>query len=272
MSTNEPNRSLGGISSALIALWAIPSIFTVIINAFPQLSKNTFYSITSLIAIDLAGISFLIGAIAFLIAIHRISNQYNEPKIFTYIIFGIVLTIFAMVAVSTVGSALFIQNVAGLPDAWTKFGSYLSGSLGAYVPLYGIATLIFTVAMVYSLNLLAAKSQVKLFKTSGKVFLAGALVQVIVGITFAVWASYYLAPINTYNIVSASVGLIQYVGWALLAIAFFKIPSPPTQMIESSTSGYSSSYTVAGQTKYCIHCGAPNRMDAAYCERCGKKQ
>jgi len=182
MSTTEPNRSLGGVSASLIAFGAFANILVIIGSAYPQATKNDGFALTSSVVNSVAGLLLLIGFIAFLIAVHRFSNQYNEPKIFTYTIFGIVLSIFALVALASVGSALFIQNVAGLPDAWTKFGSYLSGSLGSYVPLYGVASLIFTVAMVYSLNLLSAKSQVKLFKTAGKVFLAGALVQVVVGI------------------------------------------------------------------------------------------
>ena len=113
---------------------------------------------------------------------------------------------------------------------------------------------------VLAFKLLGKKSGVPLFRTGALVLLAGAVVNVAVGIVFAVLTYSGSIDYNTYLLAAIPGGLVQDVAWVLLAMAFFRIKAPPTQTITPSNVP-----PVAGQMKYCPNCGTPNQTDAAYC-------
>jgi uncharacterized membrane protein len=269
--TVQSGKTIGGTGAALVALGAVTSVFTIIRYLNPN--SETLNSALSSIGAVISLLS-LIGFILFLAAMLNFSRAYSEHKIFHYLLYGIVLNIIAGAIASMIMLAFSLADIARMYAVIspTEIPAYLLGSVSPFVPVFGLVSLLYLVFAVKALNLLSTKSQVQLFNTAGKVFFAAAALQIVAGMTLAIWTLTNSVSLSLYSLVFVPSGLVQSVAWALLAKAFFKIPEPPTQMVESAASSYSSNYAVAGQTKYCIHCGAPNRPDAAYCERCGKKQ
>jgi uncharacterized membrane protein len=267
--TIQSIRSLGGIGSILVALGALSSVFSVIRILFPI--SGALYSGLSLIGDVISFVSF-IGFILFLVAMYNSSRQYNEHKIFNYILYGIIATIAAGLILGIVFALFFLGSFLGGSSFSTttmssSIPNSLEDSLAIFMPVFGLVGLIYIGFTVKSLNLLSAKSQVPLFNTAAKVFLIGAVVQIVMVTVFAILNF----SLDMYSVLSLPGGIIQYLAWALLAMAFFKINMPPTPIVTSSTI-YSSSSASTAQTKYCIHCGAANSPDMIYCVKCGKKQ
>ncbi len=73
-----------------------------------------------------------------------------------------------------------------------------------------------------------------LFRTGASVLLAGAVVNVGVGILLALLMYWGAIDYNTFLLGSIPGGLVQDVAWVLLAMAFFRIKVPPVQSISFS--------------------------------------
>jgi hypothetical protein len=83
--------------------------------------------------------------------------------------------------------------------------------------------------------LLAEKSEVSLFRVSGKVLLASVLVTIVIGIIFAMVSAYISVPYSSISLVGIPGGIVQEVAWIFLAIAHFRIKPPiaPTQPFQT---------------------------------------
>jgi len=58
--------------------------------------------------------------------------------------------------------------------------------------------------------------------------------------------------------------VVLFAAWLVLAIGFFTMKPPTTHIPKYTQAPF-------GQTKYCAHCGTPNRFDTEYCINCGRK-
>ena len=268
--TVASNRMLGGIGACFTAISAVSSVFTLFQYAFPNLgvANLVFASLGGII-----GVLGLVGFIIFFVAMYGFSKDYNEHKIFDYILYGLIITIVAAVIVGIIIVAIAFISLASIIPSFnpsTTSPSAITSSMLTYLapilPAIGAVALIMIVFNVRAFNLLADKSKVSLFRTATKVLLAGALLTIILGIVFAVLAFYSLITFNTLLIMAVPGGIVQDAAWALLAIAFFRIRAPPTPTFSQPTVP-----PAAGQVKYCPNCGAPNQIDAIYCARCGQK-
>lgn len=261
---------IGGIGACLILLGVISTVLILVRFAFPDsMGLNLAHSsVTSVF-----GVLTLVGFVLFFIAMYGFSKDYNEHKIFDYVLYGLIIAIVAAVIAGVFLFVYFFANLSSiLPNLNSEPSSpqISSAMLSAIAPFFGVfgfITLINIVFDVLALNLLAAKSHIRLFRTSAKVFLAGAVVQIVVGLLFAVWASFGSLSLDTIALVAVPGGLVQYIAWALLAKAFFTINVSPIQ-----TSSPSNAYGAAAGQVTCPYCGAQNRPDAVYCVQCGKKQ
>jgi uncharacterized membrane protein len=261
---------IGGIGACLILLGVISTVLTLVRFAFPDsLGLNLAYSAVT----SIFGILTFVGFVLFFIAMYGFSKDYNEHKIFDYVLYGLIIAIVAGVVTGLILLFFFFAtlvsmfpNLNSAPPS-PQISSTVLSAIAPFLGVFGFITLINIVFDVLALNLLAAKSHIRLFRTSAKVFLAGALVQIVVGIVFAVWASSGSVSLETIALVAVPGGLVQYIAWALLAKAFFTINVTPIQT-GSPSNAYSA---VTGQVT-CPYCGTQNRPDAIYCVQCGKKQ
>jgi uncharacterized membrane protein/ribosomal protein L40E len=274
--TIQSNKTLGGVGAILTLLGVIGTILTVFQYSTLDITSATINPITiGVLGVSgiLSALSF-VGFILFLVAMHGFSKDYNEHRIFSYILKGLIATIVLAVVTGVIWFVLFmvsILNVISTLNPVPPASSFQLGSLITpyYAPLMAAMTVVLLVWIIYNYkayNLLADKSGVHHFRNAAKIFVAGAAVNIAVGVFLAALSFSGLVSYNTLLLVSTPGGLIMYVAWAFVAKGFFGIQAPPTQMYTQPAVPQP-----AIQVKYCPNCGAQNRIDSSYCERCGQK-
>ncbi len=267
----QTDKNLGGIGSILVLLGVIGTIINVVRYAY---SSTLFIAGLSLVS-GLFGLISFVGWLLFLVAMYNFSKYYNERRIFNYIVYGIVAAFVAAIIVGVAFALFALGSVLGSSSFPTAGVTSVFESLATFTPIFGAVGLVYIVFKLKALNLVSAKTQIPLFSKSALVFLVGAIVQIVVAIGLVIWASSSLTTISLYTfaLVGLPSALIQYVAWAMLAKAFYSIkPSQIPVAAYSPVYPTSSASAVAGQTKYCIYCGAANSPDITYCVKCGKKQ
>lgn len=214
----------------------------------------------------------LVGFIMFLVAMYGFSKDYLEPKIFNYIIYGLIGSVISAVVILVVWfvfvMAAVILNLESLPTGSSgAIQSWLSPYLSPLTLVTSFVMFVWIFFNYKAYNLLAERSKVNLFKTAAKIFVAGAAINI--GIVVLFVAISYTSGLD-YHILSAAAlpgGIVQYTAWALMGRGFFRIQDPKTtQTVTPAT------YTPAAtQAKYCSNCRATNQEDATYCSHCGQK-
>jgi uncharacterized membrane protein len=193
------------------------------------------------------GIIALAGYILFLVAMHRLSNYYNERSIFSnllraliiQIVTSVVLTVVVLVVVFSIGGLIATSSGTTAPAAVLSL-------LGVYavVALAGFVLSIYC-AVLYkrSFDRLSERSGVDSFRTAGLLYLIGAIL----------------------NIVAVG-SIIMWIAWIFAALGYRKLqplPAAPAPFIPPYQPG-----TIA--VKRCPTCGAENSPDAVYCRNCGR--
>ena len=225
------------------------------------------------VAGGLFGVLSFVGLLLFLLAMYGFSKDYQDHRIFSYLLYGIIITIVAAVIVLAILVIVILFNLSTLfpnlsssaPPS-SQISSEMSKIFGFVFPLFGLVGIIWIAFNVKAFNLLSDKSKVPLFRTGAKVLIAGAIVNIVIAIIFAVVSSYVAVSFNTLLALLTIGGLVQDVAWVLLATAYFRIqvPAAPVQAAINIP-------PVSGQEKYCTYCGAPNQLNALYCSHCGQK-
>ena len=269
--TIESNRTLGGVAAILMIIGVISQASTVFGYVFP----------TSAGALILAGIGGLFGVLSFvgfllfLVAMYGFSKDYQDHRIFSYLLYGIIITIVAAVIVFAIFVIVILFNFANLfpslsssAPSSSQISSEMSKIFGLIFPLFGLVGIIWIAFNVKAFNLLSDKSKVPLLRTGAKVLITGALVNIAIAIVFAVVGSNISVSFNTLLALLTIGGLVQDVAWVLLAMAYFRIQAPAVPMQAAVPINI---LPVSGQVKYCAYCGAPNQQNALYCTHCGQK-
>ena len=269
--TIESNRTLGGVGAILMIIGVISSLFSLFRYIFPDSAGAlAFAGIGSVF-----GILSFVGFILFLVAMYGFSKDYNDHRIFNYLLYGIIITIIAAVVTAVIFFIVLLSNFVSLFPSFsssapssTQISSQLSKIFGLILPLFGLVGVIWIAFNVKAFNLLSDKSKVPLFRIGAKVLLAGALVNIVIAIIFAVVGVYVAIPLETLLALLTIGGLVQDVAWVLLAMAYFRIQVPA---IPAPAATPANIPPVSGQIKYCPNCGALNPQEALYCTRCGQK-
>jgi uncharacterized membrane protein len=260
--TIESNRTLGGVAAILMLIGVISQASTVFGYVFPRSTGTLIFAGIG----SIFGVLSFVGFLLFLVAMYGFSKDYQDHRIFSYLLYGIIITIIAAVVLLAILFIVILFNVATLfpnlsssASQSTQISSQMSRIFGLLFPLFGLVGIIWIAFNVKAFNLLSDKS---------KVLIAGALVNIVLAIIFAVIGTYVSVSFNTLLALLTIGGLVQDVAWVLLAMAYFRIRAPvvPVQTAEPVNIP-----TVSGQVKYCTNCGAPNSIGATYCTRCGQK-
>ncbi len=208
------------------------------------------------------------------------SKDYNDHRIFSYLMYGIVITIIAVVVATAIAVLVVLFNFVtlfpnlGSASSSAQISSSFSKTFGVITPIFGLIGIIWIAFVVRAFNLLSDKSQIPLFRVGAKVLLAGALVNIVIAIIFSVVDIYISIPLNTLLAILTIGGVVQDIAWIFLAMSFFRIQAPALQTVYTQKpSQVPSIYTqvLSGKVKYCPNCGASNQLDASYCTRCGQK-
>ena len=259
----ESGKKLGFAASIINVI--IPAVMGIVLIAFYAVLFNEVFSriqtgattaptlvgsgiFLALIGFAVAaGILALAGYILFLIAMHRLSNYYNEKTIFSnliraliiQIVTAVVLTVAAVVAVFSFGGLITTSSTTTVP-------SVVLGMLG----FYAVIALVSFVISIYcavlfkrSFDRLTEKSGVDSFRTAGLLYLIGAILSIV-----------------------AVGSIIMWIAWIFAAMGYRKLqplPATPAPFVPPYQTG-----TVA--VKRCPTCGAENSPDAIYCRNCGR--
>ncbi len=269
--TIESNRTLGGAAAILTVL----GVFSVIGSLFHYVfSDSALFTLIALVTSGIFGLLAFVGFILFLIAMCGFSKDYNEHRILSYLLYGILATIIAVVVLVVITVVIVLLNFSALfptvssSTSSSQISSSFSKTFGTLSPIFGLVGIIWVAFVLRSFNLLSDKSKVPLFRTGAKVLLAGALVNIVISIIFAVVGFYVSLSFNNLLALLTIGNFVQNAGWVLLAMAYFRIQTPAVP-VQAASPAYVP--PVSGQVKYCTYCGAPNPIDASYCTRCGQK-
>ncbi len=113
------------------------------------------------------------------------SKDYNDHRIFNYLLYGIIVTIIAAVITAVIFFIVLLSNFASLfpnfsssAPSSTQISSELSKIFGLILPLFGLVGIIWIAFNVKAFNLVSDKSKVPLSELALKSCLAGALVNI----------------------------------------------------------------------------------------------
>lgn len=238
------------VAIALIVVFYI-SLFSSILFSISGGSTLTssvwFASVFPFLFIPIAAIS-LAGLILFLIAMHRLSQYYNEKVIFRGPLNALIIQIVSTAVAMVVLFAVILTSVGSLTAASTlNSKNFFSTYIGVFAAVI-IAIFIMSVycGLLYkrSFDKLAEKSGVEGFRTAGLLYLIGSILG----------------------------SLITWIAWIFIAQGFKKLThTQPVSQQAPYTTYQPYTVTPTATTKQCPACGADNSPDSLYCEKCGRK-
>ena len=278
--TVASNRMLGGIGSLLMTSGVVGALFGLADLFIPNPALSLYGAVTLFGA--LFDFLIFIGFILFFIGMYGLSRDYNEQGIFNNVIYSIISAVIMIVLTGVVlvfAIVLNSINNAGSSSTNPIVSTVEYASSGQMpptqllaTPLVSIATIVMAIFLMRAFNQLSIKTEVSLFKTGGKILLYTSILTFAFVTIFAFIVYYGPFSLHNYSIVTQLAGLVQYIAWATLTIAFSRIKPPPTPLPVSPPSYFAPTTPITQpQIKYCTRCGAPNQMDSQYCIRCGQK-
>jgi uncharacterized membrane protein len=262
--TVESNRMMGGIGAALIVVSAISPIFS-----FPALF-STCATVASTLSPFASAVSlaWLAGIILFMVAMRRFAGGYKTPGIFDNALYGVLSNIAVSVLAGLIMVAFVFMNFSNIMASFNPVPTPINiqgiiGYMLPAMPFFSLAGLVQALFLTRAFNLLAAKSETRLFRTAGLALVASSVLTLILACIGAL-LFFATAVSSTAALAIPFTGTaISSLTWIFAAKAFFSIKTPTGQPLPTAPA--------AGQTRYCPHCGAENLSDAAFCTRCGKK-
>ena len=205
-----------------------------------------------------------------MVAMRGFAADYKDSGIFNNALYGLLSSIVVSVLAGVLMVAVIFMNLSNAISVFNPvhgqtelFQSILSYMVPV-MPIFSAASLVQALFTMRAFNLLAAKSEARLFKTAGLAFVAGSVLSLILaGIGALLFFAALISAIAATLAIPFAGITISYLAWIFAAKAFFSIKAPTSQPFPVSP--------VAGKARYCPHCGAENLPDAGFCTRCGKK-
>lgn len=179
----------------------------------------------------------LIGIILVLVAMKGMAEYYEDDDIFKNAILGFIFGVVGVVALVAV-IFMFLISVAVVSPVATPFAG-LGLFIMALVVLY-VFSLLAAIFYRNSLNILSEESGEHMFDTAGLILLIGAIIPLIGEV-------------------------LKFVAWILVAVGFFSIKTSARALAPSPA------VSTRKEKKFCQYCGAQLQVNAAFCEKCGKK-
>jgi uncharacterized membrane protein/ribosomal protein L40E len=276
--TFESNRLLGGVGALLMVVSSISSFLSLAEFFVPSLTFGVVGAPFGLLGI--------VGLIIFMIAMNGLANDYKDRGIFdnalywiiTGIVGGVVTAVFAVAIAFSVLSSVIGTLVPLTPGNTPTLSSVLDAFqpyIGYFIPVGIVAFAIGVVSVLFimrAFNRLAAASGVSMFRTVALLFLAGIALTGAIGLLAALLIVTGSVAVGAILPFIAIAGLVNLAEWALATAAFFRLKAPASSPVpQTAPQAVAPAPTAPAQVKYCRKCGAENRMDAAFCVRCGEK-
>ncbi len=265
--TIQSSKTLGGVGASL----AVTGIISTVLAAF-RLSDGGLTSWTDLVLSGAVSLLAFVGSVLFFVAMYGFSKDYAEPRIFRYILYGILVAIVSgvIIGVALVGFTITsilcqVSSSSSLPINSAEIQALILPYMAGLVPCMELVMLAVLFFFYRSYNILAEKSGVKHFRTAARILVLAGILNVVIGSIFAVFAYTNGIHYQTLFFASTPGAFIQYIAWAFAAKGFFAIQPPKV------TNTMAQSYTIDTQRHECFNCGAQTQIGDVYCVRCGKK-
>jgi uncharacterized membrane protein len=233
----------------LVAFYAFlfSTIFSSISGGSTLTSSVWFASAFPYLLIPIAALS-LAGLILFLIAMHRLSEYYNEKVIFRNPLNVLIIQIIGSAVIMVIVFLVIFTSFGSLTPTATSsatrfFGYFIWLLLGVIVIAFVISVYC---GLLYkrALDKLAEKSGIDSFRTAGLLYLIGSILG----------------------------SFITWVAWIFIAIGFKKLtPATPAPQQAPYTPYQPYPQTQTTTTKRCPACGAENSPNSLYCAHCGRQ-
>jgi uncharacterized membrane protein len=190
----ESGRKLGLAASLIevimpVIIVIVMVLFIVsIIAAIPAASAGPNVTIPnfSLVFVGVlipVGILTFVGIILFIIAMHRLSQYYNEPGIFKNALYGFILNIVGSVVAIAIEFVLILGSIGIIPQAGTVLsGATLTQLIFGFLAVFAISFVLGIISAVLymrAFNMLAEKSGNGNFKTAGLLYLLGQVLTIV---------------------------------------------------------------------------------------------
>ena len=105
----QTNRTLGGIGAYITLIGAVSGVSSLINYAYPNsVAANLAFSAVS----GIVGVFGFVGFILFFVAMYGFSKAYGEYRIFSYVLWGLIITIVAGVIAVVIFIAIIFSNIA----------------------------------------------------------------------------------------------------------------------------------------------------------------
>lgn len=251
----ESGRKLGLTASLIYIILPVIAVVGVVAFVLSIIATTATGIDTGTVAPNIFGLSFgligfviamavigIVGFILFMVAMHSLSNYYNEPDIFKNVLYAFILNIIAGIVIFALEFVFIISSIARIsqtstPSTVAPFFSIILTYIVVIVAALAFA-LVNGLLYMRAFNKLKEKSGVDNFGTAGLLYLIGAIIP-----------------------------LIAWIAWIFAAIGFRKLKpsSAATPTVSYPTQPLSSTV----QTKRCPNCGTANTADALFCKSCG---
>jgi uncharacterized membrane protein len=258
------NRMLGGIGALLLVVSAVSPLLVLpqLFDSYPTSSAVSPFS-------SVLGLAGLAGIVLFMVAMKGFAGDYKDAGIFNNALYGVLSGIVVAAVAGGLLVAVIFMNLGSVISTFnpvpapTDLLQSILGYVMPVMPVFAVAGLVQALFTMRAFNMLAVKSNARLFRTAGLALLAGsvlALILACVGVLLFFAASISATAVLVIPLAGT---MVSYLAWIVAAKAFFSIKAPTNQTLPASPA--------VGQVKYCSQCGAENLPDAVFCARCGKK-
>ena len=208
----ETSKNLGGVGALLLFIGIFPYV-------------NTY------------GIVELIGAILVLVALNGFAKFYNDRRMFTNALYGVIAFIIGVIAAIAIAIAIVLPNISSFimklypswNGDWSTLAQFTSSTPNTsnitpsdILPFVSAAIIVFVIIWIFSivgaffirqsLKEVSVKTSFGLFATSGLILLIGAALIIIFGLGF----------------------ILMWISALLLAIAFFTFKPVEQQPVYST--------------------------------------
>jgi uncharacterized membrane protein len=264
------NRMLGFVGALLTVLGSVSAFLALVRFFLPSLDITGVGT--------LFGVSGLAGLILFMIAMKGFAVYYKDAAIFNNALYGLLSSIAMGVVAGVLAVAVVFLNLSSIITTFTSDSApsftpdFLQSIMGSLVPVFLVVSVLAVVPAIFNLRAfskLAAKSGVRLFRTTGLLGLAGVAMAMMFAFIFSSLVLVASIPASAVLAMSVVGAMISYVMWIVAAKAFYSIRAPTREAPPLLTPQVSA--PAAGQVRYCSYCGAENMPDAVFCVHCSKK-
>jgi len=207
----ESGRKLGLAASLIEVIMPVIIVIVMvlfiasIIAAIPAASAGSNVTIPNLSLVFIGvlisvGILTFVGIILFIVAMHRLSQYYNEPGIYKNALYGLILNIIGTIVAIAIEFLLILGSIGIIPQAGTVLpGTALTQLILAGFAVFAISFVFGTISAVFymrAFNMLAEKSGKNDFKTAGLLYLLGQVLTIVLigGLLF--WIAWIFAAMG----------------------------------------------------------------------------